>query len=98
MPENLSDENKKSQEALKQYLFGDAAMNYFDNHLRIVLEKQVEMIELNENTPFDADFVYPKNILIKYVDMLDEDDPLSIRYKKSQNANALSISKELGLF
>ena len=98
MPENLSDENKKSKEALKQYLYGDAAMNYFNTHLRSVLEKQVEMIELNENIPFDGDFVYPKKVLIKYIDMLDDDDPLSIRYRKSQDADSLGISKELGLF
>lgn len=95
---DLSEENKKSKEVLKQFLFGDAAMIYFNTHLRAVLEKQVEMIELNDNTSFDADFIYPKKVLIKYISMLDEEDPLSIRYKKSQDAEALGLSKELGLF
>ena len=96
--ENISDEDKKEKDVLKQFLFGDAAINYFNTHLRPVLKKQIEMLELNANMPFDADFVYSTVVIMKYLNMLDDADPLRIRYNNSQYAKSLSSAKELGLF
>lgn len=96
--ENISEKNKNGKEAVKQFLFGDAAMNYFNTHLRPLLEKQIEMIELNDNILFDANFVYSEKVLMKYLNMLDEADPLRIRYNKSEHAKSLPALKDLGLF
>ena len=96
--ENLSEVDKKEKEELKQFLFGDAAKNYFNMHLRPVLEKQIEMLELNDNMPFDADFVYSTGVIMKYLNMLDDTDPLRIRYNESEYAKSLSSAQDIGLF
>jgi hypothetical protein len=97
IPENLSEENKKRHEELKQFLFGEAALNYFNTYIRPVLEKQIEMLELNENISFERDFVYASEVLMKYLNMLDDSDPLRIRFNKSDCAKPVSSLKDFGL-
>jgi hypothetical protein len=94
--ENISDEDKKEKNVLKQFLFGDAAINYFNTHLRPVLEKQIEMLKLDKK--IDGDFVYSETVLTKYLNMLDDSDPLRISYNKSEYAKALTSLKDIGLF
>jgi hypothetical protein len=96
--EKLSAEDKKGKEVVKQFLFGDAAINYFELHLRPVLEKYIEMIEQNENKPFDAGLFYSREVVMKYLNILDDSDPLRIRYNKSKYFNVYTDLKDIGLF
>jgi hypothetical protein len=98
-PENMSQESKDAFEQTRVFLLKDAAENYFNIFFRKILEKQIEMREnSNSDLPFHTDWIYPKNLMDKYMSCLDDNDELVIRYKNADFGDWAGTAKDYGLF
>lgn len=97
-PENDSQESIEAFEKTRNYLFKDAATEYFNIFLRKILIKQIEIREsLNSDITFHTGCIYSKSTMDKYISCLDENDELVIRFKNADFGDWAGTAKELGL-
>jgi hypothetical protein len=99
LSESENQSNLEDFKKMREFLFKDAAIEYFNIFLRKVLLKQIEMREsVNSEIPFHTDFIYPSTIMEKYLSCLDENDELVLRYKNADFSDWASKAKDYGIF
>ena len=95
IPTYATEEEKVHYENMREYLYKDAAENWFNLMIRPIIRQHLNMF-LEEGAPSHWDWALPVDVFNKYTSILKDDDEL-----KLMNIEAIKVLddlKDMGLF